>query len=84
MLILQTIVDTGMTNSPPCLSLCSRLSGLLAGLLERAALRVSCSRMRLYGHHVFAQDPTALTNPEHSELVAEPIFYAGQLMILTI
>ena len=40
--------------------------------------------MYLHDHHVCAHDPTVLTNPEHSEFVAEHIFYAFQAMRQTI
>ena len=38
----------------------------------------SHSTMHLHDHHVCAHSPTALTNPEHSELVTECIFHALQ------
>ena len=60
-----------------------KVGSLLNRPLEHEALRASCSRMHLYNHHVFAHSPMVLTNPEHSEFVAEHIFYALQLRVRT-
>ena len=39
--------------------------------------------MYLHDHRVFAHKPTVLINPERSELVADHIFYAFQVMTRT-